>query len=242
MSLALIGITTSRRPSPTGIPLITTPEAYVQAVSQAGGTPVLIPLGLPEEALRDVLIPLAGVLFSGGGDIDPQFFGAQMHPKVASVDGDRDRVEMTLVHQAVNIGMPFLGICRGIQVINVALGGSLYTHITDQLPGALEHQESSKPRDEFVHAVEIQPESRLMEILGSSPQQVNTIHHQGIRQLAPGLVATAHAPDGLIEACELPDHPFGLAVQWHPEWLTAHAPTRALFTAFIQAARDYKGI
>jgi putative glutamine amidotransferase len=238
MAVPLIGITTGRTTSSRGVPLNSLPEAYLQAVSQAGGTPVMIPLGLGGEQLAQVLRRLDGLVFSGGGDVDPQLYGAESIPELEGVDPDRDRLEVALVEEAIKARLPFLGICRGIQIINVALGGTLYTHIADQLPGALDHELlPGEPRDSLTHAVVVDSNSRLAEILGRDQVQVNSIHHQGVCRLAPGLRATAHAPDGLVEAFEITGHPFGLAVQWHPEWLTAHAPMQALFKALVDAAR-----
>jgi putative glutamine amidotransferase len=235
MSAPLIGITTYRQPHLQGFPLISIAEAYVQAVFQAGGIPVLIPLGIPDHQLQDLLTRLDGILFSGGGDIDPDRFGADPHPEVSFVDSDRDRIEIQLVLDAVQRGTPFLGICRGIQTVNVALGGTLYTHIPDQRPSGVHHPYiEGNPRDYLAHSVQVQPETRLFNILGQSSLQVNSMHHQGIERPAPGTLVTAHAPDGLIEAIELSDHRFGIAVQWHPEWLTGQAPMRALFRAFVE--------
>ncbi|MBU0512123.1 MAG: gamma-glutamyl-gamma-aminobutyrate hydrolase family protein [Chloroflexi bacterium] len=237
MPSPLIGIITYRHPSSYGFSLNALAEAYIQAVSQAGGIPVLIPLGLPEEQLNDMLPRLDGILFSGGGDIEPQRFGADNHPEVKGVDTDRDRVEIQLARDVVRDGIPFLGICRGIQLINVALGGTLYTHLSDQYPGAIQHSFlDEQPRDYLAHEVKVQAGTQLFEILGDPTIKVNSLHHQGIRQLAAGLKMTAQAPDGLIEGVEIPEHPFGIAVQWHPEWLTAHAPMRDLFRAFVEAA------
>jgi putative glutamine amidotransferase len=238
MSAPLIGITTYRHSHRQGgFSLISIAEAYIRAISQAGGTPVSIPLGLSEKQLQAMLPRLDGILFSGGGDIEPERFGADPHPEVSFVDPDRDRVEIHLVLEAVQRGVPLLGICRGIQTINVALGGTLYTHVPEQLPGAVHPPYiESKPRDYLAHEVNIQPGTRLYDILGHSSVQVNSLHHQGIERLAPGLMVSAQAPDGLIEGVELSDYPFGLAVQWHPEWLMAHVPMRALFRAFVEAA------
>jgi putative glutamine amidotransferase len=237
MKKPLIGITTYRTENPYGNPILALGENYVQALSRAGALPVMIPLGLPEDQIDRMLSRLGGILFSGGGDIDPSVFGAETTPKVKSVDPDRDRVEMQLLRTAHSKGLPFLGICRGFQVINVACGGTLYTHVEDQHPQALKHDfYPDWPRDHLPHAVKVDPDSRLADILGTTEPEVNSLHHQGVRDLAPGLRATAYAPDGLIEAFEMPDHPFGLAVQWHPEWLLDHAPMRALFRAFVVAA------
>jgi putative glutamine amidotransferase len=233
----LIGITTARRPHDEVRSQIVVTEAYVQAVAVAGGCPVMVPLGLSPILLDGLLARLDGLLFTGGGDIDPSFYGAAPHPKVGDVDLDRDGVELYLLEKAVGQGKPFLGICRGLQLINVGLGGMLYADITAQRPGALRHDYyPDYPRDYLAHAVEIRAGSRLAGILGASQVEVNSLHHQGIDRLAPGLASVASAPDGIVEAVELPEHPFGLAVQWHPEWLGLHAPMRALFQAFIKAA------
>ena len=241
MTPSLIGITTYRTKNPAGNPILALGENYVQAISQAGGIPVMVPLGLPEKQLTSLVARLDGILFSGGGDLDPDIFGMESNPEVKSVDPDRDRVEIQMVQTAAAEGLPFLGICRGLQVINVALGGTLYTHIPDQDPHALKHDYYPDwARDHLPHAVQVDPDSRLAAILGTISPEVNSLHHQGIRDLATGLQASGWAPDDLIEAIEIPDHPFGLAVQWHPEWLTAQpttrAPMRALFQAFVAAA------
>jgi putative glutamine amidotransferase len=237
MKTPLIGITTYRTENPYGNPILALGENYVQSLSKAGALPVMVPLGLPEDQLDTIITRMDGVLFSGGGDMDPAIFGGMMTTKVNGIDPDRDRVEIWLVKAAVSKGLPFLGICRGLQVINVALGGTLYTHVEDQHPRALKHDfYPDWPRDHLPHAVRVATDSQLATILGTIDPEVNSLHHQGVKGLASGLRATANAPDGLIEAFELPDYPFGLAVQWHPEWLQAHAPMRALFRAFVEAA------
>ena len=173
----------------------------------------------------------------GGGDIEPWRYASRPHPLVNSIDADRDQVEIDLLHQAVAAEVPTLGICRGLQLINVALGGSLYEDILDQHPGALEHQHfDNRPRDYRAHEVRIAPESKLGNILRQKRVAVNSLHHQGIRQLAPGLQPAAWAPDGIIEAVELSALPFGLAVQWHPEWLPQDDGMARLFSAFIEQA------
>lgn len=241
MPKPLIGITTYRFFNSQHAPQLAINEAYSQALIQAGAAPVLIPLGLPEDALTDMLSRLDGVLFSGGGDVQPESYGSQPHPLVDGVDADRDRVEIFLARQITQTPIPFIGICRGLQVVNVALGGSLYEDILEQHTGAQRHQWSSDhPRNYLAHAVTLNPTSRVAAILGKPDIEVNSLHHQGINRLAPNLRAVAHAPDGIIEAIELPGHPFGLAVQWHPEWLQEHAPMRQFFQAFVQAAANQK--
>jgi putative glutamine amidotransferase len=238
MPAPLIGITTSRQNNKYGQPQIYIMEPYVQAVVKAGGAPFLIPLGLPEDLLKEMIGKMAGVLLTGGGDIHPEVYGGELHPSVDGIDEDRDRIEFQVIKETLRARKPFLGICRGLQLINVAAGGSLFTHISDQFPQALEHcYYPDWPRNYLAHSVRVQPKSRLSEVLGVNEVQVNSQHHQGIRDLAQTLEATAFSPDGLIEGVEMPRYPFGLAVQWHPEWLQDQAPMRSLFAAFIQAAQ-----
>jgi putative glutamine amidotransferase len=137
---------------------------------------------------------------------------------------------------AANDGKPILGICRGAQVMNVALGGTLYTHIIDQLPGAIDHDYPGNMRKVIVHPVNVDETTRVAEIFGETLLKVNSLHHQGLKDIAPPLRVAGHAPDGLVEIVEIPDHPFAVAVQWHPEWLTDQQSTRNLFRAFVDAA------
>jgi len=241
MTSPLIGITTYRQINKNNFPINALAESYTQAISMVGGIPVLIPLGLPQNQLESMVYYLDGILFSGGGDIDPEIFKGEFHQKVEGVDPNRDRTEIKLFLDSIEKGIPFLGICRGIQTINVALGGTLYTHIPAQYPGEIHHPYiQGNPRDYLAHLVDIHPNTLLVEILGQASIQVNSMHHQGIRDLAPDLIETAHAPDGLIEAVELPNYPFGIAVQWHPECLTTHAPMKTLFNAFVKAASGWR--
>ncbi len=234
---ALIGITTSHATTGENANRNHVPDAYIEAVVRAGGLPVLVPVGYPLDRLPDLRAGLDGLLLTGGDDVDPALFGGQPHPKVGGVDAGRDSLEMGLVRLAANTGWPFLAVCRGIQIMNVALGGTLYTHILDQLPGALQHGLwDVHPRDYLAHEVKLQAGSRLEAVLGGPSAGVNSFHHQGVEQVAPGLAATAWAPDGLVEGLELRGHPFGLGVQWHPECLPQEQPQAALFRAFVEAA------
>ena len=206
-------------------------EAYVVAIEQAGGIPVLLPALRDDEALQRVRTRFDGLLLTGGADIDPQRFNGRTHPTVYGVDALRDEMEIALVRLAVESDWPFLGICRGIQVINVALGGSLYTHLPEQLGGAVDHRS-----EEHGHEVRLAPEGWLAQHLGQETLQVNSYHHQGIERLAPGLKAIGWAPDGLIEAVEVVGHPFGLGVQWHPERRLHSLQHLALFQALVEVA------
>jgi len=236
MSSPIIGITISRTLSKYGYSLLAITEAYTQSISKSGASPVLIPLGLPEEQLLDIISRVDGILFAGGGDIHPNAYGSQMHPLVAEVDADRDRVEIFLAQQIIEQKMPFLGICRGIQLLNVAMGGTLWEDLEDQRPGSFRHSYFPEyPRKYLAHPVDIEPDSKLASILQKHNIMVNSLHHQGIRQLAPGLKPIATAPDGLVEAAEIPGYPFGVAVQWHPEWLPDTAAQNELFRSFYLA-------
>jgi putative glutamine amidotransferase len=236
MTQPIIGITMFHGPGRNGA-VYTLGEKYVYAIRDAGGAPVLLPGGIDEAGLPDLISRLDGILFSGGGDIAVERFAGTSHPEIFDVDPERDRLEMSLLQLAVRERTPFLGICRGCQVVNVALGGTLYTHIPDQLPGAIKHRyDSATERSVLAHTVKIEPGSRVASVLGADEVRVNSLHHQGIDTLAPDLKAAGHSPDGLVEAAELPGHPFGLAVQWHPEWLTDQPEMRKLFATFVQAA------
>jgi putative glutamine amidotransferase len=238
MAAPVIGVTSNYFPPKDGkIAVFSVGEAYLQSVQRAGGIPVILPVGLSEHEFPSLLPRLDGLLITGGGDIDPARFGGPQHPRVYDIDTRRDDFEISLVQMAVKKGIPFLGICRGTQVINVALGGTLYTDLADQYPGALKHDNyPGIPRGYLAHRVSICTESRLALILGGDNFQVNSLHHQGLNYLAPDLSAAAFAPDRLIEAVELVGHPFGIGVQWHPEWMQEHEPQRQLFQALVQAA------
>jgi putative glutamine amidotransferase len=232
----LIGITTNQSHNVYWQPTVMVMQSYVNAIVQAGGVPVLIPSLITEDGWDAIYSRLDGILFSGGGDVGLEHFPGQPHSRIDDVDPARDAIELNLVNAAASNGKPFLGICRGCQVVNVALGGTLYTHIPDQLPNALDHDYPGNKRTILVHELKIEEGTRLADIYGEPIINVNSLHHQGLKDIAPSLRASGHAPDGLVEAIELRDHPFGIAVQWHPEWLTDQESTRNLFRKFVQAA------
>jgi putative glutamine amidotransferase len=211
---------------------------YAEGVLQAGGVPLIVPHNLGEEALRVVLDRVDGVLLSGGGDIDPALFGEGPHTATCEIESDRDRVEVTLARWVVTRDMPFLAICRGIQVLNVALGGSLVQDIPSQVPDALQHSfdRTTTPRDYLAHPVKIDPSSQLARVMQLEVAQTNSWHHQSIKQAADKLLVTAVAPDGVIEAVEVPGRRYAIGVQWHPEWMfekwTEH---RRLFEELVKA-------
>jgi putative glutamine amidotransferase len=212
---------------------------YTAAVSAAGGIPVLIPLGLSEDDLLALFERLDGVLLPGGGDVDPEEYGGRMDVTVWGIDPDRDRTELFLARAAVDRHKPLLAICRGIQVFNVALGGTLWEDIPTLVPGALPHDlGNDHPRHHLAHTVAVEPGTRLAAQLEQAETWVNSLHHQAVRDVAPGLVVSAVAPDGIIEAAEVPGHPYAIGVQWHPENLAPGDPAmQRLFRGLVEAAQ-----
>ncbi|MGI6209664.1 MAG: gamma-glutamyl-gamma-aminobutyrate hydrolase family protein [Anaerolineae bacterium] len=215
---------------------------YLQAVRGAGADPLLIPMELPESSLPRVVAMMDGILLVGGGDVEPSCYGAQRDPKCGPSDERRDRSEIALVHEALRQGKPLLAICRGIQVLNVALGGTLHQDIPSDFPDStLTH--SDNPRQSVAHTVRVEPASRLAELVGAQEMGVNSMHHQAVKDVAPDLRPVAWAPDGVVEAVEMPGHALVLGVQWHPEELVAeHHHARRLFEALAhQSLACHKG-
>lgn len=216
-----------------------------EAIAAAGGLPVYVPTGLDEPTLRQLYERLDGVLLPGGPDVDPAEYGEATHPLTVHIDHARDALELTLTRWAVADDRPLFGICRGHQVINVALGGTLVQDIPSQVNTTYTHDiPDAMPRSTRIHAVDIEPGSRLAAILGTTHVEVNSLHHQSVAQAAPNARITAHAPDGVTEAIEVPDRRFALSVQWHPEDLVDEgdevgAAMRHLFESFVEAAREY---
>lgn len=218
--------------------------AYVRAVIAAGGLPIVLsPLVGVAYAARS-LDGLDGLVLTGGEDVDPSLYGTAPSPLLRTTDRARDLFELAAFAAARARALPVLGICRGIQLINVGLGGTLYQDLAAERPGAITHDPDG-PRDRRIHGVTLEPESRTSHALGTTALQVNSLHHQGIRDLAPALRATGWADDGLVEAVELPadtDEGWLLAVQWHPEEMPAAGEARAtpepgLFRALVRAAQ-----
>lgn len=237
----LIGITERHRAVPRGGTATVQQQmsSYTAAVADAGGVPVRVPVDLEEGVLRQVIGSLSGLVLPGGPDISPAAYGEPPHQQLRRVDDVLDATELALARAAVEADLPLLGICRGMQVLNVALGGTLVQDIPSQRPDALDHDRfrcRGYPPDDRAHAVSVQPSSRLAAILESAEVTTNSRHHQAIRTLAPALVAVAHTSDGLIEGVEIPGARFVLGVQWHPENLTHHPPMRHLFVELVRVA------
>jgi len=181
---------------------------------------------------------LEGLLLTGGGDIDPQHYGEESEPWMGQVDAERDFSELGLTRAWLATERPLLAICRGHQVLNVALGGTLYQDIAAQIQNALDHAYvATQPMETIAHSVALDAGSRLTAILGGTTFDVNSAHHQALKAVADRLVVAGYAPDGVIEAVEMPEHPFCISVQWHPEAMVKTSPTMwPLFEAFVQAS------
>jgi putative glutamine amidotransferase len=218
-------------------------KTYIDAVVAAGGAPFLIPLIEDEAVLRTLYERIDGLLLAGGGDVDPAHYGEAPIPELGAIDAPRDRVELPLVRWAVAEGKPVLGICRGLQVLNVALGGTLYQDISAQLESPIVHDDSFRRENwaHMAHGMQIEPASQLAELLGADGFAVNSLHHQSIKAIAPGLRPVAWAPDGVIEALEGNNGQFLIGVQCHPEALQEAADPRwqGLFRRFVERAGAY---
>ena len=217
-------------------------QRYARAVITAGGAPVLVPLLDDEpESLRAIYDRLDGILIPGGVDMGPDTYGAVPHEKLGRLDVPRDGTELLLTRWAVEEKKPFLGLCRGIQVLSVALGGTLWQDLTTERPSTIKHDwfpAAGISREKISHPVDILPSTRLGAAMGVGETPVNSMHHQGIRDLGKGLVPSAIAPDGLVEGVELPGDQFAVAVQWHPEVFPPGAPSVGqLFGAFVRPPR-----
>ncbi len=235
--LPLIGVSTS-------ITVDRVPErayvnsAYLGAIEQAGGVPVPLPPQLSPQGLAVIGREIHGLLLTGGGDVDPARFGEAPHPTLYEVAPARDALEISALELALGRGLPVLAICRGIQILNVALGGTLHQDVGTDPGTELRHSQDA-PRDQPSHKVTIRPGSRLARVLGTDELEVNSMHHQAVKGLGRGLVPVAWAPDQIIEGVEGDDPArFVLGVQWHPEELVPHSDAaRRLFSALIDAAR-----
>jgi putative glutamine amidotransferase len=244
MRRPVIGIATQTLPGVPGErqPCWLMGRSYVEELRKVGGVPWVIPL-IPHDpdTLREIFDRLDGVFVTGGVDVDPTSYGEAKTPLCGTTDPDRDAVELLLLKHAMERKLPVLAVCRGIQILNVLGGGTLYQDVSAMVPAALKHDYFPTPeqpsRKYLAHDITVKAGSKLGAILGDAVVPVNSMHHQAIKDLAPGLAPTAFAPDGIIEGVEGTGDQYVIAVQWHPEELTDTQPgMKRLFTTFIDAA------
>ena len=230
--MVTIGITTYARDEEGRYSI---PGLYLDAVRAAGGIPILLAPGEPQ--VESLLSQVDGLLLAGGGDVNPDRYGSSGHPEVYAVDEDRDVLEFKLVSWALEQQLPLLGICRGLQVINVALGGTLIEHLPDHIEDKTAH--CLVPRAPTEHVIELAADSRLAGIYQETTFSAASWHHQAIGDVAAGLTIVGRAPDGTIEALEMANHPELIAVQWHPELTAATDPIQQrIFSNFIDICRQ----
>lgn len=247
----LIGLTPSHDVEHDDISMRPT---YLGAVKAAGGIPVVLPLEASDEELRQLSLELDGFLFTGGPDPHPFLFGEETHAQCGLVSVKRDSLETRLLPAVMETRKPILGICRGIQIINVALGGTIFQDIPSQFKGRVKTARAISGTDtasSFAlchkqpfpyavpsHTISVVPGTRLASVCRKEILSVNSMHHQAVRDIAPCLTVCGTSPDGLIEAAEMPDYPFLIGVQWHPEYLWPQDPAMAeLFASFIAACK-----
>lgn len=222
-------------------------QRYVEVLQSFGAVPWLIPLLANDpDTLAEIFRRLDGLFLAGGADVEPNRYGETRKAACGPTDANRDAVEIAAIQHALKARTPVFGICRGLQILNVACGGSLYQDIATEVPAAIKHDftaaQKHLDRTAEVHDVTVKPGTRLAGILGSGVMPVNSIHHQAVKDIGKDLTATAFSPDGVIEALEGPADQFVLAVQWHPEELVdAHANMRQLFTEFLAASARPNG-
>jgi putative glutamine amidotransferase len=234
VGLPTLAIPPGPKPSRFGIN-----QSYVRALTAAGCAPVLIPLLDDDDRLRAIYDRLDGIVFPGGADIAPQEYGEEPIGDLNVVEARRDRTELTLARWAFADDLPTLGICRGQQVLNVALGGSLWQDLRQQGVTSVEHSDADgRARTALMHRVRLDPDSRLAQLIDETSIEVNSLHHQAVKTVAPALKVTGTSPDGVIESLESDDRRFLIAVQWHPEEIDTLPWVQRLFTGFARAARS----
>jgi putative glutamine amidotransferase len=236
MARPLIGITPNVRPAGKRGTEHVVLSAYVAMITQAGAIAVIVPAVRTADEAREVLARLDGLLLTGGKDIDPGLYGqTPRHPDRLATP-ERIASDLAYARAAIAGDMPSLGVCLGVQVMNVADGGTLFQHLPEDLPDALGHEDDDEGNSPD-HEASIEPGTKLRALLGVDHATVNSYHHQAIAKVAPGWRLAARAPDGVVEAIERPDRFFCLGVQWHPERMLASDVTRRLAGALVDAAR-----
>ncbi len=237
-SKPIIGLPCAISTNKDGLTTYVINQKYITALIRCNASPVLLPIELSTQDIQLHMQTCDGFMLSGGGDLDPAIFNGEPHERVYGIDPLRDTFEISLVKVLMGAQKPLMTICRGTQVLNVAMGGSLYTDIASQVPDAQRHDWfPGYPRDRIAHQVHLEGGSILQDIFDKPDIPTNSLHHQAIKDVGEGLKVTAIAPDGIIEGLELPSHPFLLGVQWHPEWLQDDPRTMKLFQAFVDACK-----
>ena len=214
--------------------LQTASRHYVRAIQRAGGAPVILPVTEPHD-IADVLAVAHGVVLTGGGDVQPSLYGEAPKDGTRAVNPERDAFEVELLNESIAADLPLLAICRGMQILNVARGGTLHQDV--HAATGMFHDDHTRWQ-EAVHRIKVEPNSRLAAALGVTELGANSVHHQGIDRLGTGLRAVAWAEDDSTEGVELPDARFAVGVQWHPEVLEDHPEHQGLFRALVDAARE----
>ncbi|MBO0780931.1 MAG: gamma-glutamyl-gamma-aminobutyrate hydrolase family protein [Ktedonobacteraceae bacterium] len=211
-------------------------QTYIHAVERSGGMPVLIPILTHLDGLDTLLPRLDGLLLSGGIDLDPRCYHEEPHPLLGETNPHLDKLELTLARWALKYDVPTLGICRGMQVLNVVLGGTLYQDLSAEYSGSLRHTNWDLPRNKTVHQMRMKPGSLLEKVLGVSEIPVNSLHHQAVKKIGKGVLLSGYSEDGVPEGLEVPEHRFMLAVQCHPEEMyNDSAAWVRYFDAFVNA-------
>ncbi|HXN02779.1 MAG TPA: gamma-glutamyl-gamma-aminobutyrate hydrolase family protein [Candidatus Dormibacteraeota bacterium] len=233
----LIGLPTLAIPPGPKPPRFGINQSYVRALSAAGCAPVLIPVLDDEDRLRAIYDRLDGIVFPGGADVAPHEYGEEPIGNLNVVEPPRDRIELTLARWAFADDLPTLGICRGQQLLNVALGGSLYQDLRHQGVTTVEHSDADgRARNALLHRVRLDPSSRLAQLIDETSIEVNSLHHQAVKVVAAPLKATGTSEDGVIESLESDERRFLIAVQWHPEEIDDLPWVQRLFAGFARAA------
>jgi len=233
----IVGLPTLAIPPGPKPPRFGINQSYVRALAAAGCAPVLIPILDDEDRLRAIYDRLDGIVFPGGADVAPQEYGEAPIDNVNIIEAPRDRTELTLARWAFADDLPTLGICRGQQLLNVALGGTLYQDLRHQQVTTVEHSDvDGRARNALLHRVRLDPGSRLAQLIDETSIEVNSLHHQAVKSVAPQLKVTGTSDDGVIESLESDDRRFLIAVQWHPEEIDDLPWVQRLFAGFASAA------
>lgn len=226
-------------------PQILLGSPYLEAVQRVSATPVLLTPAHSQASIAELVDAVDGLVLTGGEDIDPSRYGHKPHPKLETVNHTRDEMELRALARALELRMPVLAICRGLQLLNVHFGGTLFQHLPSEKPGGVIHEQSA-PINERWHGARVEPGSRVEKLFAAQTFQINSFHHQGIDRLGAGLRAVGWADDGLVEAVEATDYPWVIGVQWHPERGEVEVPEDhrhpdwQLFFAFAEEARAYR--